>query len=278
MKKVVLATALLLSFSNTSFSQYQIVLDNTGKLYNPASISQFDGITINGKTAQQALDEAYNKALSAANASLENAYKEHNEKIAKYNALTKEDEQLSNITARLTNTIHSNPSEFIRVGDAYVHWLSNGMYEDTCKHYSYEEMQRHTAVHESRIDLYWSIVNEKDSLERKGKTAGREAYVKCINEALTPFIDIKVNELRQKADDLHMRIKDYNCREPVGQKLETNVLGALLGGPSQRVANRYCKEFNRCHFRAGLNKNNMVDIICDCGHPVESHKYKLNKE
>lgn len=255
-----------LFFSNTVFAIHMFKFDNTFQV--PISvIKQFDGIVINGITAETAYREAYNSAVDEANNAAAKVTDEYNNGILeKYNNMAILNEKMSNITARTSYFTHSSPYDFINVGGAYIHWLSYDDREETCKHYSYEEMEKHASVFTEMNKLWYMLVKEKRTLRERGDSASISVMSNAVSKALAPYVDIKLKEYTQKAEDYNNRMKDYNCRARVTPY------------PQLQGIVKYCKDFHRCYFRAGFDQNDIIGIHCDCGHLLYEHKYKLKND
>ena len=262
-KKLLTILAIMLMIPNLSIAAHSFKLDDKFQL-QPGVITQFDGIVINGITAEKAAKDALYGAVPNADKAIAQVYDEFNNGIrVKYNNIERLNIELSNITGRSSYFTHtSNPYDFIKVGNKYIHWLSYPDSEETCDHYSYEEMQRHASTFVERMKLWVELKKEERTLESRGNAAGRAVLETAVSNALAPYVDVKLKEYEKKANDYNTNIKKIKC------------YAKIMYNPQYPALTGYCKERKICHFRAGFKQNDLIDVICECGHSLENHSFK----
>lgn len=262
-QKLLVIVTILLMIPNLSLAAHTFRLDDNFK-FLPGVLFQFDGIVINGITAEKAAASAYDGAVDSGNLAIQKVYDEFNNGIReKYANMAILNKELSNITGRSSyNSFYSNPYDFIKVGNAYIHRLSYDNRDETCEHYSLEELQRHASVFTEMSKLWVEYIKQERTLKSRGDAAGRAVVEKAVSDALAPYVDIKMKEVEKRAEEYNKNIKNIKCNA----KITYNPQFPALTG--------YCKERKLCHFKAGFRQNDLIDVICDCGHTVEYHHFK----
>ena len=262
-QKLLVIVTILLMIPNLSLAAHTFRLDDNFK-FLPGVLFQFDGIVINGITAEKAANDAWNGAAPSADKAIAQVYDEFNNGIrVRYNNIENLNIELSNITGRSSYYTHSsNPYDFIKVGNKYIHWLSYPDSEETCEHYSHEEMQRHASVFVERMKLWVELKKEERTLKSRGDAAGRAVLEKAVSDALAPYVDVQMKEVEKRAEDYNKNIKNIKCN------------AKITYNPQYPALTGYCKERKLCHFKAGFRQNDLIDVVCDCGHTVEYHHFK----
>ena len=263
MKLKLIIITILLMIPNLSMASHTFKLNDKFQL-PPGVVSQFYGIVINGITAEDAVKNAYNSAVDNGNRAIQKVYDEFNNGIwEKYTNMARLNKELSNITGRSSyNSYYSNPYDFIKVGNAYIHRLSYDDRDETCEHYSQEDLQRHASVFVEMTKLWVEYTKEKRALKSRGDDAGRAVLEKAVSDALAPYVDVKMKEVEKRAEDYNKNIKNIKCN------------AKIMYNPQYPALTGYCKERKLCHFKAGFRQNDLIDAVCDCGHTVEYHQFK----
>ena len=247
-KLLIMSVVMFFCITNVVTANHLYKLNSNYELHQSLVLVQLKDITINGITADQAYSNALEKAKKDIEYAKEHAYddEEYNKNINRYNYLAKLHKELCNITSRTSFTIHSNIFDFIKIGDRYIHWLPFGSSEETCEHYSYNEMMRHAEIYNELLTLYYSIIEKKRSLTYNSDAKIPEIYRKCISEALAPYTEVLIKEYDKKSEEYNKGLKRYKCQ--------------------------FCR--GHCHLSGGINQYELVGFICACGHPEFSHKFQ----
>ena len=284
-KRILFLTLLVLCIVNVSFAETQhFPLDEMYRIKNDYSVTQFNGMTVNGLTVQEANEKAQRLAHEEAVRYLgsQEALRSHFNAIAKMQKvreLSQKHERLSNITARNSFRSHKTPFDFVEVMGDYMHWLPGINSEETCEHKSYAELKEHAEVYTALLLLRVAVLNSQEQMKQyeKTKSAVREIFSKQYDGALSPFYEAKKKELQEKADNLNRNMKDYNCRAVLDVKDNEARYLPVIGGFFPRAKTTYCKSRKKCKFFIS-EAGGILKMECECGHAISEHQYKLKKE
>jgi hypothetical protein len=232
---------------------------------DPPAIEQFNGITINGKTAEQTMKSARLALVDKLDAEISNAIDISNEAVNRFNALLAQDKAMRHITEQSPAYTLSDPYDFIDLGSCVVHWLTENGKTLTCEHYSKSEMQKHAQIF-NECNAAWEDLNTKRNKANNMNTA---EYVNpfirdAVFKALKPFYEQKAANMASEIAQRNSRIKSITCKNYDIEVLSPGIMG-------------FCRQKNICRLAAIKNKNDILEISCACGHPLEQHEIKYKK-
>lgn len=272
MKKMFLTLAFAIILPTTSFASHEFTTPLA-----PGVLDQFDGIVINGQTAQEAVTAIQPQIKKTTNASIYAGQAYLEQYADKYNELTKRERAMADISSRMQAYAYTSPYEYISTAGGYMHWLAFLGIEEGCFHTSVQALEAHAALFEQRVDAYFKYEDVKNERAKIAETLPQDVEHKYINDVLAPFVEAKELAYAEKLKATNESIKDYNCRVEVGTKVDTvGAIASIFGIASSGTKIKYCKDDKNCHFIPIWNKD-ILTTGCTCGHSISDHHIKYKK-
>lgn len=262
MKKILLALFLVALVPNVAMA----ATDANGfwKLDDPV-LSQFDGIVINGQTASEVQSATRKSTWQKYYAESEAALADSNAAVEKFNSLIREDKALRHITEQTSGTYYTDPYDFMVVGSRVLHWLTEDWKILTCEHYSKAEVQYHAKIFNAAC-VAWDEYQEKNRKFTKIDTLDyvNNMFRSAVSKAMEPFYEQKAANMANEIAQRNSKIKSITCKNYEIEVLRPGIMG-------------FCRQKNICRLAAIKNKNDILEISCACGHPLEQHEIKYKK-
>ena len=226
-------------------------------------VAQFDGIIINGQTANEAFSSTKQKTLDSVQAAIDANNASMNEAWNKYNAKYRQERAMANIVSRMNAYGGNNSYNYLPTAGGYIHWLALQGTEEGCFHTSVAALEQH--------------INKKQTATFEEDKIINAISHKYVNEILAPFAKAKEERILAEAEEQNEKIKDYNCRVVVGTKINTlGAIGSIFGIGTSGASNKLCKDEKKCKLLPIYN-NDILELGCACCHPLSDHKFKYKK-
>ena len=258
MNKIVLFILMLIAVCSNAYAE-----DGTKKFWDVDEkiIAQFEGIVIDGKTAVQAHSEIKNKTRDGLIKEYEDLLAATEEARKAFNSLWYKENAMRDISEQRPVIYKvSDPYDFIDLGYCVVHWLTVDYKILTCSHKTRSEMQKHAQVF-IEMNTAWEDYNKKkhklenvNSLEHINKVFRTE-----IPKFLPPYYEQKIINMTPEVEKVNASIKRITCSASIQQY------------PFR------CKGLKKCKMTPVINSEGIIEIGCACGHSLELHTIKYNK-
>lgn len=243
----------------------------------PNILNQFNGIVINGQTAQEAVTAIQPQIKKTTNAAIYAGEAYLGQYADKYNDLTRRERAMADISSRMQAYAYTSPYEYISTVGGYMHWLAFLGVEEGCFHTSVQALETHAALFEQRVDAYFKYEDVKNERAKIAETLSQDMEHKYINEVLAPFVEAKELTYAEQLKAANESIKDYNCRAQVGTKVDTvGAIASIFGFASSGTKTKYCKDNKHCKLIADW-EDDILTTKCTCGHPISEHKIKYRQ-
>ena len=272
MKKMFLTLAFAIILPTTSFASHEFTTPLTLGV-----LDQFDGIVINGQTAQETVTAIQPQIKKTTNAAIYAGQAYLGQYADKYNDITRRERAMADITSRMQAHAYTSPYEYMSTVGGYIHWLAFLGVEEGCFHTSVQALETHAALFEQRVDAYFKYEDVKNERAKIAETLPQSTEHKYINEVLAPFVEAKEIAYAEQLKAANESIKDYNCRAQVGTKVDTvGAIASIFGFASSGTKTKYCKDNKRCKLIADW-EDDILTTKCTCGHAIAEHKIKYKQ-
>jgi len=232
-------------------------------------IGQFDGYTINGKTAKEIAEPIIQKSNEDGTKQLNTRNAEYDRIANEYNKISTEEIACRDVIARMTSPYaSSNPYDFIKVGNTYIHWLSDGTVDITCRHYSLNDLENHAKLFSRKEELYLDAINAKQNINRDKITKDtNDITLMNVKEALKPFYNLKREKLSASLPAKNSEIGKITCTAIIPGSVENGIFHPthVCDAAVHKIV-------------IAENNDGILGYTCSCGHSLELHQITYNKK